>query len=93
MIATFKCRDTERVFYRERVGRWSPTLQERARVKLLMLHAATILLDLRAPPGNCLEALRGDRQGQHSIRVNDQWRICFVWRGTNAFEVEMVDYH
>jgi len=64
-----------------------------ARRKLLYLHAGRRLEDLRVPPGNHLEALKGDRAGQHSIRINDQWRICFVWRGGEAHDVEIVDYH
>jgi toxin HigB-1 len=64
-----------------------------ARRKLLYLHAAERLEDLRVPPGNRLEALKGDRSGQHSIRINDQWRLCLVWRGGDAYEVEIVDYH
>ena len=64
-----------------------------ARRKLLYLHAARRLEDLRVPPGNRIEALKGDRSGQHSIRVNDQWRICFVWRDSEAHNVEIVDYH
>jgi proteic killer suppression protein len=64
-----------------------------ARRKLLQLHAATDLTSLRVPPGNKLEALKGDRRGQHSIRVNDQWRICFVWQEDGAYQVEIVDYH
>jgi proteic killer suppression protein len=64
-----------------------------AQRKLAQLDAATELRDLAAPPGNRLEALHGDRQGQHSIRINDQWRICFVWREGNAYEVEIVDHH
>jgi len=64
-----------------------------ARRKLLLLHQARRLEDLRAPPGNRLEALKGDRAGQHSIRINDQWRICFRWEGVDAFEAEVVDYH
>lgn len=70
-----------------------PACQRRARRKLLMLHAATELRHLVVPPGNCLEALKGGRQGQHSVRVNDQWRICFRWREGNADDVEIVDYH
>lgn len=61
--------------------------------KLVILHSATSLLDLKVPPGNRLEALKGARKGQHSIRINDQYRICFIWRGTDAHEVEIVDYH
>ena len=68
-------------------------IQKKARRKLRMLNNAQSLADLRSPPGNRLEALRGSRQGQHSIRVNDQWRVCFVWRNGNAHDVEIVDYH
>ena len=64
-----------------------------ARRKLLLLHRAASLQDLRVPPGNRLEELKGDRKGQHSIRINDQWRICFVWRDGDAFDVEIADYH
>lgn len=64
-----------------------------ARRKLLQIHAATDLESLRIPPGNQLEALKGERKGQHSIRVNDQWRVCFVWRADGAHQVEIVDYH
>lgn len=69
------------------------SIERPARRKLLYLHAAGKLEDLRVPPGNHLEALKGDRSGKHSIRINDQWRICFVWRGNDAYEVEIVDYH
>ena len=69
------------------------TIQRAARRKLLYLHAAERLEDLRVPPGNRLEALRGGRAGQHSIRINDRWRICFVWHSGEANEVEIVDYH
>lgn len=68
-------------------------MQKRARAKLVAIDAAAQLEDLRVPPGNRLEALRGDRQGQHSIRINDQWRICFVWRDVDAWDVEIIDYH
>ena len=78
-------------------GEWSRrfprSVQRRAQAKLTMLHAAAELSDLRVPPGNRLEKLSGGRAGQHSIRVNDQYRICFVWRNGNAYQVEMVDYH
>lgn len=92
MIRSFACRDTEKVFN----GEYSRKFNAIARVayrKLLVLNAAAALDELRNPPGNRLEALRGDREGQHSIRVNDQWRIVFVWRGTGPHEVEIVDYH
>ncbi len=93
MIRSFRCRETERLF-RGRVSRtWPPDMQRRAARKLNVLHAATRLDTLRVPPGNRLEALAGDRAGQHGIRVNDQWRICFVWKDGHAHEVELVDYH
>jgi proteic killer suppression protein len=92
MIRSFACRDTEKVFN----GEYSRKFNAIARVayrKLLVLNAAAVLDELRNPPGNRLEALRGDREGRHSIRVNDQWRIVFVWRGTGPHEVEILDYH
>ena len=70
-----------------------PELRRIARRKILLLHDAAELRDLRSPPRNKLEALRGDRKGSHSIRINDQWRVVFVWKGSDAYEVEMVDYH
>jgi len=93
VILSFACVETERVFRAELSRRFPPDIQRRARRKLLVLHAATELRHLVVPPGNRLEALKGDRQGQHSIRVNDQWRICFRWREGNADDVEIVDYH
>jgi proteic killer suppression protein len=93
VIRTFRCRETERLFHRERPRRFPAEVHRRAYAKLLMLHAATTIEDLRVPPGNRLEALRGARRGQHSIRINDQWRICFVWRDRGADGVEIVDYH
>lgn len=92
MIKSFRCKDTERLFKRERVKRFR-NIERVARRKLEMLDAASALGDLRALPGNRLEALVGDRKGQHSIRINDQFRICFVWREGNAERVEIVDYH
>jgi proteic killer suppression protein len=91
MIRSFADRDTELLFADERVKRFG-AIERAARRKLLLLHAAERLDDLRVPPGNRLEALRGDRAGQHSIRINDQWRICFRWRD-GAERVEIVDYH
>ena len=70
-----------------------PELRRIARRKILFLHDAAELRDLRSPPGNKLEALRGDRKGSHPIRINDQWRVVFVWKGSDAYEVEVVDYH
>lgn len=93
MIRSFQDRDTERVFRRIRVPRFSPEIQRAALQKLLILDAADRLDDLRIPPGNRLEKLAGRRQGQYSIRINDQWRVCFRWRGADALEVEITDYH
>ena len=93
MIKSFKDRDTERHFRRESVRKFGAGVQRVALRKLRMLDAATILEDLRVPPGNRLEKLKGDREGQHSIRVNQQWRVCFRWRSGDAFDVEIVDYH
>ena len=93
MIRSFADRDTERLFARERSRRLPPDLQRVAYRKLVLLHAAESIQDLRVPPGNRLEKLRGDREGQHSIRINERWRICFVWRDGDAYSVEIVDYH
>ena len=92
MIRTFRCKDTEALFNRQRVPRFR-SIENVARRKLTMLNNAQALQDLRVPPGNRIEQLTGDRAGQHSIRVNDQWRICFVWQDRDAYEVELVDYH
>ena len=92
MIRSFKDTATARLFSDEDVPRLR-AIERQARKKLLLLHAAGALNDLRSPPGNRLEALKRDRLGQHSIRINDQWRICFVWRSGGAEDVEIVDYH
>lgn len=92
MIRSFRDPDTARLAARERSRRFA-SVERIALRKLRQLDAATELRDLRSPPGNRLEALRGDRAGQHSIRINDQWRLCFVWRNNDAYEVEIVDYH
>lgn len=93
MIKSYRCRETE-LIHSGRVSRRLPgDMQRVALRKLLMIDAACDLNDLRVPPGNRLEALSGNRQGQHSIRINSQWRICFVWRDGNAHDVEIVDYH
>lgn len=92
MIRSFKCSDTERLFRRLRVARWA-NIETVARRKLNQLDAAGALRDLSSPPGNMLEALKHDRRGQHSIRVNDQWRVCFVWTPRGPEQVEIVDYH
>ena len=93
MIKSFADKETERLF-RGRKSKAVPTeLRERALSKLLVLNAATNIEDLRAPPGNRLEKLRGDREGQYSIRVNRQYRVCFSWIGADAHDVEITDYH
>ena len=93
MIRSFSDRVTEGLFHRERAKRLPPLIQRAALRKLRMLHRATSLRDLRVPPSNRLEALKGDRRGQYSIRINDQFRICFEWKAGDAFQVEIVDYH
>ena len=92
MIKSFRCKDTERLFQDEAVSRFR-NIERIARRKLEILEAATELNDLRQPPGNRLEVLKGDRKGQHSIRINKQWRLCFKWRDSHAEDVEIVDYH
>lgn len=92
MIKSFACRDTEQLFQSLSVKRFK-NFERVARRKLLMLHAATVLDSLKVPPGNHLEALQGDRKGQHSIRINGQWRVCFRWAVDGAHDVEIVDYH
>ncbi|MCY1296199.1 Toxin HigB-1 [compost metagenome] len=92
MILSFKCEDTQRLFETGQSRRWGNILTVATR-KLAMLHTATELRDLRSPPGNRLEALLHDRAGQHSIRINDQWRVCFVWTDAGPRDVEIVDYH
>ena len=93
MIKSFAERDTERLFRREPVRRFPSDLQRTMLRKLVVVDAAEALDDLRSPPGNRLEKLKGNRAGQHSIRINDQWRICFRWHDGDAYEVELVDYH
>ena len=93
MIRSFRDRDTERLFHREPVRKWGHEVQRVGLRKLRMLDAAMSLDDLRVPPGNRLEKLHGDRAGQWSVRVNDQWRLCFKWRDGEATVVELVDYH
>jgi len=93
VIRTFADRRTKAVFEDVPVKGLGPDVRRAARKKLLMLDRSVSLGDLRVPPGNRLETLKGDRAGQHSIRVNDQWRICFVWRQADAYEVEIADYH
>jgi len=93
MIKSFADRDSLRVFQRLQVKRLSTDLQRAAYRKLLMIDAAGSISDLKIPPGNRLERLVGDRHGQYSIRINEQWRICFNWRASDAFDVEITDYH
>jgi proteic killer suppression protein len=93
MIESFRCRRTALVFAGHVPKGFPADILAAARRKLRMLDAAIRLDDLRLPPGNRLEALGGDRAGQHSIRINDQWRLCFVWRDGKAHDVEIVDYH
>jgi proteic killer suppression protein len=93
MIKSFKCRETERI-YQGRFSRRLPRdIQRLAARKLEMLSAASQLKSLRIPPSNRLEKLKGDRSGQHSVRINNQWRICFIWKNGDAHDVEIVDYH
>jgi proteic killer suppression protein len=92
MIKSFKCKDTEKLFNDLDIKKFR-SISRIARIKLEVLNAAVSLNSLRVPPGNRLEQLKGKRKGQHSIRINDQWRICFVWQEDCAFEVEIVDYH
>ena len=92
MISSFRCKDTEALFSDRIVPRFR-LIERVARRKLLYLHQAKLVEDLRVPPGNRLETLKGGRKGQYSIRINDQWRICFRWISGEASEVEIVDYH
>ena len=92
MIKSFRCQETERLFHRRRSRRFQ-AIEQVARRKLRQLDSSVELRDMAAPPGNRLELLHGDRGGQHSVRINDQWRICFSWREGDAYNVEIVDYH
>ncbi|HEY0553250.1 MAG TPA: type II toxin-antitoxin system RelE/ParE family toxin [Thermoanaerobaculia bacterium] len=93
MIRSFRSREADEIWQGRAVRRLSSEIQRVTRRKLRMLNNAQSLSDLRVPPGNRLEALKGERAGEFSIRVNDQWRLCFVWRDGDAHEVEIVDYH
>jgi toxin HigB-1 len=93
MIQNFKDKETQKVFERKRSRKLPSDIQQVALRKLRMLNRAETLQDLRVPPANRLERLIGDREGQHSIRINDQWRICFSWQDGDALDVEIVDYH
>jgi len=92
MIKTFKCKSTEKLFDDDDVKKFR-NISRTARLKLEVLNAALSLNSLRVPPGNRLEQLKGDRKDQYSIRINNQWRVCFVWKNESAFDVEIVDYH
>ena len=92
-VNRFRNDDAERLFVGEAVRRFPADVQRRARMRLQRVVAATALTDLRVPPSHRLEALRGNRQGQYSIRVNDKWRVCFVWTDQGAMEIEVTDYH
>jgi proteic killer suppression protein len=92
VIRTFADKDSKALFEGRRIRRWQ-AIEAVAMRKLAMLNRAAKLEDLRIPPANRLEALKGDRSGQYSIRVNDQFRICFAWKGGDAYDVEIVDYH
>ncbi|MGB5162442.1 MAG: type II toxin-antitoxin system RelE/ParE family toxin [Thermoanaerobaculia bacterium] len=93
MIKSFAGGDSERVFRGKRARGLPGSIRKRALRKLLILNAAEAVREFRVPPGNRLEKLKGDRAGQYSIRINDQWRVCFSWRSGNAYEVEITDYH
>ena len=93
MILSFRGKETEAIWRGEMSRRLSPEIQQTARRKLRMLNNAKSLMDLRVPPANRLEALKRDRKGQHAIRINDQWRICFIWTHAGPANVEIVDYH
>lgn len=93
MIDSFSCEETEAVFHGRRSRRLPSEIQQTARRKLVYLNEATDLADLRSPPGNRLEALKGDLAGQYSIRINQQWRICFRWHEGSAHDVRIIDYH
>ena len=93
MIRSFRSKEAERIFQRSRSKKLPGDIQQVALRKLRMLHRAQTLADLRVPPANRLERLKGERAGQHSIRINDQWRICFRWHAGDAFDGEIVDYH
>lgn len=93
MLKSFKCKETEKLFYGSFSTKLPQVIQRPAVIKLNILNAASFLETLRIPPSNHLEALHHDREGQYSIRINKQWRICFVWSESDAYDVEIVDYH
>jgi len=93
MVKSFRCKDTEKLFLRQFASKFPSYMRRGALRKLLLLDAAENLDDLRVPPGNRLEKLGGNRQGQYSIRINGQWRVCFRWHQGNAYDIEITDYH
>ena len=93
MIRSFRSKETEKIYQRVRSKKLPGDIQQAALRKLRMLHRAETLADLKVPPANRLEALRGVRKGQYSMRINDRWRICFLWKRGDAHDVEIVDYH
>lgn len=93
MIKSFKCKETKKLFQRKVSHKLPVDIQRLAMRKLWLIDAAENINDLRIPPSDHLEKLRGDRKGQYSIRINNRWRICFEWRGNNSFKVEIIDYH
>ena len=93
MIKAFKCKETEKIFNGRFSGKLPQNIQRIAERKLIMIHRAADLGDLRVPPANHLEALKGNRKGQHGIRISDQWRICFEWHNDGVYKVEITDYH
>ena len=93
MIKSFASKEAEKIFQGRFSSKLPQAIQRVAAIKLEMIHAATVLETLRIPPANHLEELKGERKGQHSIRINKQWRICFTWKGSDACDVENVDYH
>jgi toxin HigB-1 len=93
MIKTFNCKSSKLLFHEHKVDKYLFEIYKKALIKLEMLNAAQNLEDLRIPPANRLEKLIGDRAGQYSIRINDRWRVCFIWEEGDAYDVEIVDYH
>jgi len=93
LIESFKCKETKKIWSRKFSKKFPPNIQRQARRKLIAIDISKSLNDLKVPPSNHLESLTDDRKGQHSIRVNGQWRVCFTWENGNAFNVEIVDYH
>jgi toxin HigB-1 len=93
MIKSFKSKEIEKLFKGKFSSKLPQAIQRTAAIKLEMIHAATVIETLRVPPSNHLEELQHKRKGQHSIRINKQWRICFTWKGSDAYDVEIVDYH